>query len=238
MFKRRKASEAAEPGGSADPTATQAATDASERSGSTGDGGDAVSEEPGDPDTDAEPAEEALSPRPRGPWDAEEAAGSDERLDLGGLRIRGFDGMQMQVQMDESSRAVSLITLSVDGAAVQIQAFAAPKTSGIWVEVRRQLVSSISASGGLVEEAAGEYGVELRAKVPGQGGLQPARFVGVDGPRWFLRGLFLGAAAVPGGSPVLEDAFRDIVVVRGFEAMAPGDLIPMTLPPEAQASPA
>ena len=63
------------------------------------------------------------------------------------------------------------------------------------------------------------------------------RFVGVEGPRWFLRGLFLGLAAEPGGSPELEQVFRDIVVVRGAEAMPPGEALPMRLPTQAEPSP-
>jgi hypothetical protein len=63
------------------------------------------------------------------------------------------------------------------------------------------------------------------------------RFVGVEGPRWFLRGLFLGLAAEPGGSPEVEQVFRDIVVVRGAEAMPPGEALPMRLPTQAEPSP-
>ena len=116
-----------------------------------------------------------LSSRPRGPWDGGEVEEGHGRLDMGALRIRGSDGLQMQVQMDEKSGAVSMVTLSADGGAVQVQAFAAPKSSGIWADVRAQLVNSINSSGGLVEEAAGEFGPELRAKVPGQGGPAPGR---------------------------------------------------------------
>lgn len=190
-----------------------------------------------DPSTTQDGDTSGLSPRPQGPWDGAEVEADDGRLDLGGLRIRGADGLQMQVQMDEQSGAVSLVTLNAADGAVQVQAFAAPRSNGIWRDVRAQLMASINASGGLVEEADGEFGVELRAKVPGAGGqLQPARFVGVDGPRWFLRGLFLGSAATAGGGPALESAFRDIVVVRGDSAMAPGEALPLRLPDSAQAT--
>lgn len=188
--------------------------------------------------------EEAISAlqetdRSRGPWDVTEIEGDDDRLDLGGIRVRGAEGLQMQVQMDESTGVVTMVTLSLSGGAVQIQPFAAPKKAGIWDDIRAQLITSINGAGGLVEEAEGEFGPELRARVPGQGGaLQPARFVGIDGPRWFLRGLFLGAAAQPGAVPDLEHVFRDTVVVRGDDAMAPGDNIPMSLPANAEATPA
>jgi len=201
------------------------------------DGDEAVAAEAVDEVGVADAPESGLSARPRGPWDGSEVDVADGRLDLGGVRIRGSEGLQMQVQMDEKTGAVSLVTLNAAGGAVQIQAFAAPRSAGIWADVRSQLVASISGSGGLVEEAPGEFGPELRAKIPGPGGqLQPARFVGVDGPRWFLRGLFLGSAAEPGGNVALEEVFRDVVVVRGDTAMAPGDALPLRLPDGAQAT--
>ena len=179
----------------------------------------------------------SLSSRDRGPWDEAEAPEDETRMDMGSIRVRGVDGLQMQVQMDERTGAVSMITLGLGDASVQVQAFAAPRSAGIWPEIRAQIASSITSSGGLAEEVAGEFGGELSAQVPGPGGaLQPARFVGVDGPRWFLRGLFLGSAAPQGGSAELEAVFRDLVVVRGTEAMAPGEPLPLTLPSGAQAT--
>ena len=165
-----------------------------------------------------------------GPWDVTEVEGPEGRLDFGALWLRGVDGLQVQAQVDEASGAVSVVTLTHGQGGLQIQAFAAPRTGGLWEEVRGKLRASVTGQGGVIEEAHGEHGVELRGKVPGQGALQPVRFVGVDGPRWFLRGLFLGAAADAGGSPELEQVFRDIVVVRGDEAMPMGEALPMRLP--------
>ena len=65
---------------------------------------------------------------------------------------------------------------------------------------------------------------------------RPARFVGVDGPRWFLRGLITGpAAAGPEAAGALEEAFRGIVVVRGNEPMPVREQLPLALPPQAAA---
>ncbi|MEX1210071.1 MAG: DUF3710 domain-containing protein [Candidatus Nanopelagicales bacterium] len=169
-------------------------------------------------------------PRAAGPWDVTEVDGVDTRMDFGSLWIRGVDGLQVQAQMDDATKVVGLITLTLGSGAVQVQVFAAPRTAGLWDDVRSQLASSVTSQGGVIEEGEGEFGVELRGRVPGQGGLQSVRFVGVDGPRWFLRGLFLGDAAPVGGSPELEGVFRDIVVNRGIEAMAPGEALMMTLP--------
>jgi hypothetical protein len=46
-------------------------------------------------------------------------------------------------------------------------------------------------------------------------GKRLARFVGVDGPRWFLRGVIGGAATTDVEAAAREDLFRSIVVVRG-----------------------
>lgn len=187
--------------------------------------------------TDAEPTDAdqpaPLPARPNGPWDVAEVDEGDDRIDFGGLRLKGVDGLQVQAQVDEKSGAVSVITLVLGDGSLQVQAFAAPRANGIWGDARRQIMTSITGQGGLVEEAAGDYGTELRARVPGQGGLQPIRFVGVDGPRWFLRGLFIGSAAAPGGHPGLEQVFRDLVVVRGDDAMVPGEAIALSLPQTA-----
>ncbi len=165
-----------------------------------------------------------------GPWDIEDAPESDSRIDLGALQILGAPGLSVQVQMDEKTKRPMVVTLTLEDATVQVQVFAAPRSGGLWEQVRGQLTGSISTAGGLVEEVAGPFGVELRAQVPGQKGLTPARFVGVDGPRWFLRGLFLGSAASPAGHEGLLTIFSDLVVVRGTEAMPVGDAIAFSLP--------
>ena len=68
-------------------------------------------------------------------------------------------------------------------------------------------------------------------------GLQLVRFVGIDGPRWFLRGMFSGtAAADPAAAVPLEAVLSQVVVVRGEHPMPPRDLLELRLPPEAAAA--
>ncbi|MDD2859170.1 MAG: DUF3710 domain-containing protein [Candidatus Nanopelagicales bacterium] len=175
--------------------------------------------------------------RAAGPWDESEIVWDDtERLDLGGLLIAAIPGVDVQVQVDESTGAVALVTLATEDSGVQIQVFAAPRSGGLWDDARQQIASSVNQAGGLVEEANGPFGPELRAQVPGEQGLQPARFVGIDGPRWFMRAVFLGAASRPSdAATLLEDAVRQLVVVRGGEAMPVGNPLALHLP-EAPAS--
>lgn len=174
------------------------------------------------------------SERPNGPWDESEIDFGDgvERLDLGGLLVPARSGIDVQVQVDEATGRISLVTLAAKQASVQVQPYAAPRSGGMWQDVRQQIASSISSSGGLVQEAQGPFGIELQAQLKGSdGNLQPARFVGVEGPRWFLRGVFLGQAARPGEQAnALEDVLRSMVVVRGQEAMPMGAPIPLRLP--------
>jgi hypothetical protein len=177
--------------------------------------------------------------RANGPWDESEVDLADgvQRLDLGALRVTPTAGVDVQVQVDEASGAVSQLSFARPDGMVQVQPYAAPRSGGLWADVRGQIKSSINQSGGLVEEAEGPFGPELRAQVTasdGTGGLQPARFTGIEGPRWFLRAVFLGAAAREGAAATaLEDMVRSLVVVRGNEAMPVGAPIPLALPQTA-----
>lgn len=142
--------------------------------------------------------------------------------------------------MEVAGDAIVAATLVLGNSAIQLQAFAAPKSEGIWGEVREEIATGITAQGGLVEEEEGPLGWHLRAQVPvqlpdGTNGVQLVRFVGCDGPRWFLRGVISGQAAVqPESASVLEQVFRQTVVVRGETPMAPRDPIVLKLPEDAQ----
>ncbi len=228
--KRRRADEAAEDVG-------VEAVDDGNGNGNDGDDGQRDVRE----DTAAEPEEagheaaEPLAARPDGPYDETDVPDDGvDRLDLGGLRLLVPDGGQIQLEV--TGDGTVLPTVFVGDGALQVSAFAAPRRSGIWAEVRAEIAGSLGEGGGSAAEADGPFGTELRAAVPvqspeGEVVLQPARFVGVDGPRWFLRGLLTGAAAVDEAAAApLEDAFRGTVVVRGRDAMAPRDPILVQVP--------
>ncbi|MEV6161833.1 DUF3710 domain-containing protein [Streptomyces sp. NPDC052052] len=182
------------------------------------------------------------APRPDGPWDASEVSQPGEgRVDLGGIFVPGVEGMELRVEV--AGDAIVAATVVLRDSAIQLQAFAAPKKEGIWGEVREEIAAGITQQGGMIDEVEGPLGWELRAQVPvqlpdGTHGVQLVRFVGVDGPRWFLRGVISGQGAVqPEAAGLLESVFRDTVVVRGEGPMAPRDPIVLKLPDDAQMVP-
>lgn len=183
------------------------------------------------PPADEAPPDPAGPPPPQGPWDVADAPERPDRLDLGALRLvlPPDTAVQFEVGPDGARPAVM-----IGAGVVHLSAFAAPRNSGLWDEARSSIAEAIRAQGGSVEEASGPFGPELRARVPDdRHELHPVRYVGVDGPRWLLRADFTDRAALePAVAAPLEEVVREAVVVRGSEAMAPGDLLPVAVPRE------
>jgi Protein of unknown function (DUF3710) len=189
-----------------------------------------------EPASDAWPAE---PPRAEGgPWDAGEAVPPRDRVDLGSLLVPM--GPEHEIQLVMADQHGAWVTVRHGESEMQIQAFAAPRRGSLWDDVRADIAREVHGAGGDSEEIEGSFGTELLARVPAEpgqpaSGLRLVRFVGVDGPRWFLRGLFTGPAAGGGGpASLLEDIFRDVVVVRGEHPVPPRDILELRLPPEAQ----
>lgn len=166
---------------------------------------------------------------------AESAAATMPRLDLGCLRIPVLPDLEVRVELNPQQQPVAASVLHA-GSAVQILAFAAPRGDGIWDDVRAEIAESVRNDGGTSEETDGVFGRELHARVrgevqPGQVVEQQLRFVGFDGPRWFVRAVFSGPAATnPQQAKALEAVLTSVVVVRGSEPMAPRDPLPLQLP--------
>lgn len=192
-------------------------------------------------DREDAPADGAATPadRSRGPWDSGEDVPAGPRVDLGALRLPGVPGMELRMEIDKKSGTVTAVAVTLAGSTLQMQAFAAPRTDGIWDEIREEIAASVAKQGGSVDDVPGPFGRELLARLPvrtpeGRTGHRPARFIGVDGPRWFLRGVVTGRAAVdPEAAAAVEDLFRRTVVVRDQQARPPRDLLALTLPGRA-----
>jgi Protein of unknown function (DUF3710) len=202
--------------------------------------------EPDEPLTAADAAEavaDGIGRRTSGPFDESEISSRDGYVDLGALLITPSEGLQLRLEVEEATQRVVAVTLDLNGSSLQLQAFAAPKTEELWDEIRGQIGQSVGAQGGQVEEIEGTFGTELVAKLPaglpdGSQGYRVARFIGVDGPRWFLRGVLGGAAALERqAAEPLEALFRQVVVIRGDSPMPPRDLLQLRLPKDATTTP-
>ena len=229
---------------------------------------DLADEDVADVDPDAEPGLDvetldATEWRTEGPFDVIElhdgedelAEGDDEspRIDLGSLVLTGLPGSELRLQVSEETQQIVSAMLvistpepgadgtgSASSSALELSAYAAPRSGGLWAELRDEISESATAAGGSASLGEGPFGVELRRLVPvttpeGEQGYQPSRMWVAEGPRWLLRGIVYGQAAIeedldaPSVAAVLA-AFRAVVVRRGDEAMAPGDLLPLTMP--------
>lgn len=217
---------------------------------------------------DAEPVDEddlvaldALDWRDDGPWDVSEVddledIDSAQRIDLGSLIITGVPGSELRLQVAEDTKEIVSAMLVIESkvpapagkagstqtvsSALELGAYAAPRSGGLWAELREEISEAATAEGGSASLRQGPFGVELYRFIPvttpeGEQGYQPSRMWVAEGPRWLLRGIVYGQAAVEEDvqSPVVADvltAFRQVIVRRGEEAMAPGDLLPLSMP--------
>jgi hypothetical protein len=183
--------------------------------------------------------------RADGPFDIEEvdleADTEDDppRIDLGSIVLTAVPGAELRLQVAEETQQIVSAMLVTGDSALEIGAYAAPRSGGLWSELRDEMIESATEAGGSAALIEGPFGVELRRLLPvstpdGEQGYQPSRMWVVEGPRWLLRGILYGQAALEDGlaSPVAEllTAFRHVVVRRGDEPMAPGELLPLRMP--------
>ena len=169
-----------------------------------------------------------------GPYDERDAPADEvARIDLGALRIPVDDHYDVRVDLNEVQQVISA-TLATPEGTMQLGVFAAPRNEGIWDDVRAEIAESMNQQRkGSASEAEGPFGTELRGTLPGDNGkgTVPVRFVGVDGPRWFLRGLIAGSPATdPKKAAAFERALRGVVVVRGVEPLPVREPVPLQLP--------
>jgi hypothetical protein len=176
-----------------------------------------------------------------GPYDVDEMpADGPERVDLGSLLIAPEPGRELRLQVDEASGVVQSVVLAGSDGALELRAFAAPRNGDLWSEARPQIASEVAGRGGTATEREGRWGPELVCRVQvrtpdGKTGTQESRIIGVNGPRWLLRGTLLGKPATDvDGSGDWEDLLSRVAVRRGDQAMPVGEPLAVTMPPQAR----
>jgi hypothetical protein len=176
--------------------------------------------------------DEAPEPLTTGPYDIADAPDDVERLDLGSMQIPAIPGVEVRIQANPEGQVQQVVLVNGENA-LQLGVFAAPRTEGIWDEVREDIRTQLAGDGVVVEEIDGAYGVEMRSRVRTPDGLTDIRFVGIDGPRWMVRGVYQGpVAADPALAGPLAECLSGLVVDRGTEAMPVREPLPLRLPRE------
>ena len=186
--------------------------------------------------------------REDGPFDISEVdldADEVERLDFGCVVLTPFEGIQMQLQVDQRTKKVQSALAMAGPSAIEIALFAAPAQTSMVAEIRDEMIAATQKSGGKVSLVEGPFGTEVRRIIPmtdpkGNRVFHVSRTWFAEGPRWLLRGVVMGeagqASGVDGVSELLYEFFSNSVVRRDQQPRVPGDLIPMTLPSSMAAS--
>ncbi len=155
LFSRRK-----------DEPASDAPESRDERAGEASD----TTIEPTSDASGASGAAEASAPvGDSGPLDRSLVDDDTDYLNLGALWLRGAPGMELRLEINEQEQQITGVTAVIGESAVQLQAFAAPRTEGVWVDIRNEISASITDNGGTAEVVSGEFGEELRTRMPRQG---------------------------------------------------------------------
>lgn len=181
--------------------------------------------------------------RDDGPFDIDEVdleADDIERIDLGCLILTPFEGMQVQLQVDERTQKIPAVLVSDGQSAIEVAVFAAPTELSTVAEVRRDMINATKARQGTATLVEGPFGTEIDRVIPagknkaGENQIMITRTWFVEGPRWLLRGILMGPAGQEQGvgekTELLFEFFSNLVVVRGEEPRVPGELIMMSVP--------
>ena len=157
-------------------------------------------------------------------------------LDLGCLQIPLHPDLEIQVDVDTASDSIVSISLVLPQSIASVQVFAAATHEYAWPSVRDAIVEGLAQQHVVSKVELGTFGTEIHCVMPTQNDagdilVQPVRFVGISGSRWFLRATIGGDAATqPEAIRRMDGILASLLVVRGDQAMAPGEPLIFTLP--------
>lgn len=181
------------------------------------------------------------TPSGRGPRDSDGHEAPAAYLDLGALYVPRIPGMQIRAEVNRrDKRTISRILLIVGAGGIGVSVVAAPKSGGVWEDMREQISSAVVSTGGSAEEVDGPYGTELHGQVPvklpdNSKALTPIKVIGVEGLRWMIRLDLLGKALTDERARSACEKVIDLLIVnRGTEARVRFEPLPLKLLPSAR----
>lgn len=166
-----------------------------------------------------------------GPHDSSEVTSTLGYLSFGSILMPTIEGVSVRVEVDENTNDVVAVSFEHQASVLQVSVFSAAKSEELWPEIYGQLIETITASGGSVSETIGGLGKQIDAVLVTDGERRPVRFIGFDGPRWFLRGVISGPALTDTNAALnMEDIFRSLVIERGNSPLPPREPLPLKVP--------
>jgi len=166
-----------------------------------------------------------------GPHDVSEVGSTLGFISFGSILMPTIEGVSVRVEVDEKSGEVVAVSFEHQGSILQVSAFAAAKSDELWEEIYQQLIETVTSTGGEVQETVGGFGKQLEAKLVTPTETRELRFIGFDGPRWFLRGAITGVALTDAAAALnMEQIFRALVIDRGNSPLPPREPLPLKVP--------
>ena len=101
-----------------------------------------IDDGPPDASTDGPEKDAKSAPADReqsGPFDEAEARAVRPYIDLGAIKILPREGLNLRLEVEEQTKRIVAVGLDYAGSTLQVQAFAAPRSTGLWNETRDQI---------------------------------------------------------------------------------------------------
>jgi len=148
--------------------------------------------------------------------------------------------MQLRPQVADDGTTVLQILVVLGNSGIQMSVAAAPRSGGVWEELREEIRRGFEEQGAKVADYPTRYGNELLVDMPmqmpdGRSATSRMRIIGREGDRWFARIDILGpAAATAEAGTDIEKVIDRIVVRRDDYPRTRLELLPVHLPAGAQ----
>lgn len=172
-----------------------------------------------------------------GPFDSSVATDTSQMLDLGSLFLPNVPGLDVHLDLDVQTGNGKSVSLHLDMSIAEVQVFAAATNEDLWGEMRDAITTRLREQQVDCQVIDGRFGTEVRAVMPtvdldGNAHVQPVRFVGIRGSRWFMRVVISGDGALNTASKSVEidDVIAKLVVHRGSDPQAPGERLLLRAP--------
>lgn len=178
----------------------------------------------------------------QGPVDSSNAPDTSEMLDLGPLLLPNVPGLEVHLDLDVRTGNGKSVSMHLNMSIAELQVFAAATNEDLWGDMRNAIATGLREQEVDCQVVEGRFGTEVRTIMPtvdldGNAHVQPVRFVGIRGSRWFLRVVISGDGAISNTQAPCEidDVIAQIVVHRGKDPQAPGERLWLRSPTAASA---